>query len=173
MVDAASYAAAERLRDGRGVEIRALKPEDEAEFVAAVGRISGPSLYRRFFAVRREFSEQERAFFVNVDFVDHVALVAVVAENARAAIVGGGRYVVVQPGTAELAFAVADDFQGQGIGTLLLRHLVLIARAAGLKALIAEVLPENAAMLKVLKASGLGVTTKRDGRIVHVALHIV
>ena len=173
MVDAASYAAVERLRDGRPVEIRALRPEDETEFVAAVGRISGPSLYRRFFAVRREFSDKERAFFVNVDFINHVALVVVVVENGRAAIVGSGRYVVVRPGTAELAFAVVDDFQGQGMGTLLLRHLVLIARAAGLKSLIAEVLPENAAMLKVLKSSGLGVTTKRQDGVVHVALEIV
>ena len=68
---------------------------------------------------------------MDVDFVDHVALVAVVEEDGRPMIAGGGRYVVVQPGQAELAFAVVDEYQGQRIGAALLRHLVAIARAAG------------------------------------------
>ena len=65
------------MRDGRRVEIRALRPADRDDLIAAVGRTSDQSLYRRFFGARRGFREQEIAFFVNVDFVDHVALVAV------------------------------------------------------------------------------------------------
>jgi GNAT superfamily N-acetyltransferase len=66
-------------------------------------------------------------------------LVAVVEEGGKPMIVGGGRYVVVQPGKAEVAFAVVDQFQGQGIGATLMRHLAAIAREAGLQELIAEV----------------------------------
>ena len=76
------------------------------------------------------------------------------------------------PFTAEVAFAVVDEFQGQGIGSALLRHLIRLAREAGLRMLIAEVLPENDAMLKVFENSGLNVTTKRDGGTVHVKLQI-
>jgi GNAT superfamily N-acetyltransferase len=58
-------------------------------------------------------------------------------------IVGGGRYIIVRPGTGVLAFAVGDNYQGQGIGAALLRHLSTIAREAGIGELIAEVLPDN------------------------------
>ena len=69
-------------------------------------------------------------------------------------IAGSGRYILVQPGQAEIAFLVVDAYQGQGIGTILMRHLALLARDAGLKELVAEVLPENAAMLKLFKKFG-------------------
>ena len=98
---AADYAAVELLRDGRRLEIRALRPDDQAELLAAVDRTSAQSLYRRFFGVKRHFTDKEVDFFVNVDFVSHVALVAVVAEDRRPRIVGGGRYVVVELGKAE------------------------------------------------------------------------
>ena len=68
--------AIEALRDGCRVEIRALRPDDRADLIAAVGRTSAQSLYRRFFGLKRSFTEQEVAFFVNVDFVNHVALIA-------------------------------------------------------------------------------------------------
>ena len=70
--------------------------------MAAVRRSSARSLYRRFFGLKRHFSEQEIAFFLNVDFVSHVALVAVIDEGGRPVIIGGGRYIVEQPGKAVL-----------------------------------------------------------------------
>src|SRR3954453_11385736 len=138
VLEAPKYSAIEVLRDGSRVEIRALRPDDRTDFLAAVGRIGAQSLRRRFFGLRRFFSEPEIAYFVNVDFVDHVALVAVVEEAGRPVIVGGGRYIVLQPGKAEVAFAVVDQYQGQGLGAALMRHLVTIAREAGLRELIAE-----------------------------------
>lgn len=172
MAEAAKYSAIETLRDGRPVEIRALRPDDRDELVAAVGRASAQSLYRRFFAVKRGFTEHEIAFFSNVDFVNHVALVAVTEEGGRPVIVGGGRYIVVQPGQAEVAFAVVDQYQGQGIGAALMSHLAAIARAAGLQELIADVLPDNAPMLKVFEKSGLRLSATRESRVVHVTLRL-
>ena len=172
MMEAARYSAVELLRDGRRVEIRALKPDDRAGLAAAVGRASSQSLYRRFFGPKREFSEPEIAFFVNVDFVSHVALVAVVEEDGRPVIVGGGRYVLLQPGKAEVAFAVVDQYQGQGVGAALMRHLAAIAKGAGLKELIAEVLPDNIPMLKVFEKSGFDFSTKREPGVVHVGLRL-
>lgn len=172
MTEAAKHSAMERLRDGRQIEIRALKPADENDMLAAVGRASAQSLHRRFFGAKRHFSESEKAFFLNVDFVNHVALVAVAADADRHFIVGGGRYVVVRPGTAEVAFAVTDDYQGHGIGAALMRHLVQLARDAGIKEFIAEVLPENLPMLKVFQRCGLGLQTKYHAGVVDVSLSL-
>jgi GNAT superfamily N-acetyltransferase len=169
MIEAAKYSAMERLRDGRQVEIRALQPADEKDMRAAVDRTSAQSLYRRFFGAKRHFSESEKSFFLNVDFVTHVALVAVAQEGSRSVIVGG---VVVRPGAAELAFAVVDEYQGQGIGAALMRHLALLARDAGIKELIAEVLPENLPMLKVFQNSGLDLQTKHRAGVVNVTLNV-
>ena len=123
MSEGATYSAVEVLRDKRRVEIRALRPDDRADLLAAVGRTSDQSLYRRFFAVKGSFTEPEIAFFLNIDFINHVALVAVLEELERPRIIGGGRYIVVQPGQAEVAFVVVDQYQRQGIGSALLRHL--------------------------------------------------
>jgi RimJ/RimL family protein N-acetyltransferase len=172
MFDAAKYSEVETLRNGRQVEIRALQPEDRDDFVAAAHSMSTKSLHRRFFAVRREFTEKETSFFVNVDFINHVALVVVFKENGQSAVVGGGRYVVVKPGQAEVAFAVVDQYQGQGIGTALMHHLGTIARAADIRELIADVLPENVAMLKVFESSGFQMNTERDFGIVRVTLRL-
>jgi GNAT superfamily N-acetyltransferase len=172
MPELAKYSKIEALHDGRRVTIRALRPEDKDALLAAVGRIGTDSLYRRFFAVKRQFSEKETEFFVNVDFVSHVALVAVVEEGGKPMITAGGRYIVVGPGQAEVAFAVIDKYQGQGLGTTLMRHLVAIARGAGLKELVADVLPDNRQMLKVFQKCGLAMSTRRESGSVHVTLQL-
>jgi RimJ/RimL family protein N-acetyltransferase len=169
-VNAAEYAVVERLRDGRQLEIRALRPADRAALLASFERTSEESRYRRFFAPKRTFSEKEIDFYLNVDFVSHVALVAELEEGGQRVIAGGGRYVVSEPGRAEVAFAVDDEHQGLGIGTRLMRHLVAIARAAGLRGFTAEVLSDNTAMLKVFERCGLATTTRREGGVVHVTM---
>ena len=169
-MDAAIYAATERLRDGASLEVRALRPDDRAAMLESIGRFSNEALHRRFFAPKRNFSEREIDFFLNVDFESHVALVAVLSEDRRPVIVGGSRYVVCRPGCAEVAFAIDDPHQKRGIATHLITHLIRIARAAALKEFVAEVLPENMPMLKVFERCGLAMTTRRDRGVVHVTL---
>jgi RimJ/RimL family protein N-acetyltransferase len=172
MPGVAGYSAVEHLRDGRPIVIRAIHPDDRNAMLAAIGQTSPQSLRRRFFVPKKGFSEQEMAFFLNIDFDSHVALVAEIDVDGHPAIVGGGRYIVVRPGQAEIAFIVIDAYQGQGIGTMLMRHLTVLARHAGLKELIAEVLPENAAMLKVFEKFGFGRGSKRDPQVVHLILSL-
>jgi RimJ/RimL family protein N-acetyltransferase len=171
-LELAKYEVVETLRDGRPVTIRALRLDDRDGLLAAVANSSSESLYRRFFSPKQSFTEKEVAFFLNVDFVDHLALVAVLKEAGRLTIVGGARCVVVQPGRAEVAFTVVDHYQGQGIGALLMRHLASTARQAGIKELIAEVLADNISMLRVFEKSGLRLTSKQEAGIVHVALQL-
>ena len=168
----ADYSETGRMRDGRDIEIRALRPDDKDDMLAAVGRTGAESLRRRFFTLKRGFSEKEIAFFVNIDFANHVALIALAEEDRRKCIIGGGRYVVVEPGKAEIAFVVIDDYQGQGVGTLLMRHLAVIARKAGLRELIAEVLPENRAMRKVFDKFGFRSGSGRGPQSVHLVMKL-
>jgi len=172
MLNPAEYSAIEPLPDGRRVEIRALRPDDRSAFLAAVDRAGAGSLYRRFFSAKRDFTPQDVAYFLEIDFVSHVALVAVVEETGREAIVGAGRYIVTQANRAEMAFVVIDEYQGQGVGTALMHHLAAIARAAGIEQLFAEVLLENIAMLKVFERSGYRITRKRDLSAVHVTIDL-
>jgi RimJ/RimL family protein N-acetyltransferase len=123
--------------------------------------------------MKREFSEKERNFFMKVDFTNHVALVAVAQEDDKPTIVGGGRYVVFEPQRAEMAFVVVDAWQGRGIGSILLRHLIKIAGDAGLHELIAEVLPENRAMLKVFGKYGFKPVPRHDPQTVHLVLTLI
>jgi ribosomal protein S18 acetylase RimI-like enzyme len=169
---AASFSIAETLRNGRPIEIRALRPTDIDDLKAAVAHTSAEALRRRFFGPKRYFSEQEIAYFMNIDFVTQVALIATVDDGGQHSIVAGGRYVLVQPGVAEVAFVVIDEYQGQGIGAKLMRHLTGIAREAGLRELVAEVLPDNQPMLSVFQKCGLKVTTRRTREAVHVTMQL-
>jgi RimJ/RimL family protein N-acetyltransferase len=166
----ATYSAWERLRNGQSVLIRALKPDDEAGMLAAIDQTNAESLRRRFFVTKRNFSANEKTFFLSIDFVSHVALVAVIEGEGRSTIIGGCRYIVTEPGEAEVAFVVVDAYQGQGIGTMLTSHLAGLARAAGLKQLAADVLPENTAMRKVLGKCGFQTGRSADPQVVHLTL---
>ncbi len=166
------YSAVETLRNGTRVVIRALRPEDRDALLAAVLGMSDKSIYRRFFAFRRGFSESEISKFVDIDFHDHVALVAVVDDGGGETIAAGARYVTIAPGTAEVACAVTDKYQGQGLGKLVFRHLGALAQKAGVCELVAEVLPDNVAMLKVFEGSGFPVGVQRSADAVHVSIKL-
>jgi ribosomal protein S18 acetylase RimI-like enzyme len=172
MPEAADYSAQEHLRDDRPIAIRALRRDDRAGMLAAIGRTSMQSLQRRFFVPKKGFSEQEMAFFLDIDFESHVAIVAEIAEDGHSVIAGGGRYIMVQPGQAEIAFVVVDAYQNQGIGTILMRHLAVLARDAGLKELVAEVLPENTAMLKLFKKFGFRTEPRKSPQVIHLMLQL-
>jgi RimJ/RimL family protein N-acetyltransferase len=166
-----NYRAVETLRNGKCVEIRALHPEDRNALLAAIGGMSDRSVYRRFFALKRDFSEKEISTFLEIDFRNHVALVAV-NKDGQEGIIAGARYVVIAPGQAEVACAVVDAYQGQGLGKLIIRRLCAIAKVAGLRELVAEVLPENLSMLKVFEASGLPVRVLREAGVLHVVIQL-
>lgn len=92
------------------------------------------------------------------------------------AVIGGASYFTVKAGpsarNAEIAFTVEEDYQGQGMASLLMRHIIRIAHENNLTHLIADVLVRNLPMLAVFKHSGLPVTTQREGGVIHVTLSL-
>src|SRR5262249_59573845 len=109
-----------------------------------------------------------------LDFVEQAALVATLREGGPERIIGVGRYAMLPPRpgaarAAEVAFAVADAYQGRGIGTLLLEHLIPLARASGIAEFQADVLGENNRMLQVFAQSGFVVTSSVEAGVVHLS----
>ena len=112
------YRVTEILRDGGRLEMRALKPDDREGPLAAAGRSERQDLALRFFSPKRGFTEKEIEYFTNVDFESRWRWSRSWTEGGKPLIVGGGRYIVAQPGRAEVAFTVEDAHQGRGIASL-------------------------------------------------------
>ena len=143
-MEIAKYEAVETLRDGRRFKVRALRPDAGTSSSRPWAEAAPFSTHRPVSFHQQRFTDEQIAYFVNVDFVNHVALVAALEENGGPVIIGGGRYVVVQPGKAEVAFVVVDQYQGQGVGAALMTAILPPSPAdAGLNELIAEVLADN------------------------------
>jgi GNAT superfamily N-acetyltransferase len=135
------------LRPSVGVPellIRRIAPADKDALVAGLGRLSERSVYQRFLSPKPRLSASELKYLTEVDFVDHYALVAVLA-GAPDVVVGVGRWVRAAdaPGDAEIAIVIADDLQGRGVGTALGRALADAARERGVASFTASMLPTN------------------------------
>ena len=175
-MDTSHYSTKESLRDGGEICIRAIQAGDKGELVEAFHHLSEQTIYSRFFEKKKELSDKELAFYTEVDFVRHVALVAALRERRTEQLVGVGRYIAYGgndgPRRAEVAFTVDDVHQGLGIGTLLLKHLTMIACDAGIKQFVAEVLAQNRSMLRVFEHSGLDMQKTVELGVVHVTLSL-
>ena len=174
---ARDYVAVERLKDGTAVTVRAIRPDDRVRLGAAFAKLEPGSVYTRFFSHRDQPSDEELRAATEVDFESTVALVVTAADGGGdETIIGAGRYLLHGPpgagGGAEVAFTVEEDYQGQGMAGLLLRHLALIARRQGVSELTAEVLPTNRGMLAVFRRSGLPMSSATEDGVVHVALSL-
>jgi RimJ/RimL family protein N-acetyltransferase len=175
MADFSRYSATEVLKDGRTILLRAIRPDDRTAMVEGLAMLGETSVYTRFHGSVSEISEEDLAFYTEIDYEHHMALVAAVEDEGGERLIAGCRYIEhagTVPRRAEVAFTVLDAFQGLGIGTLLLRHLTAIARETGIEAFEAEVLPQNTGMMRVFKKSGLRMSERRDGGVVHVTLHL-
>ena len=162
---AASQLQLVTLRSGDVVQIRQIRPDDAPALVRAYANLGEQSRYRRFFTVMPELPEATLKAAVEVDHVNHEALVAVPLVSAE--IVGECRFIRLpdQPDTAEVGVTVVDAWQGRGLGSALLARLSQRATEAGIEYFTAEVLAENRTMLALLP--GLGqVQTESQGAVV-------
>jgi acyl-CoA synthetase (NDP forming)/RimJ/RimL family protein N-acetyltransferase len=155
------------LFDGSTVEIRAARPDD-ADAVRQMHELMSPdNMYLRFFSLSPLAPDRETARLCRPADSAHAALLAWLDDR----LVGVASYEpTARPGVAEIAFAVADEMHGRGIATLLLEHLVSLARQRHLTAFAAETLPENLAMQRVFAAAGLPVERRYADGVVELSM---
>ncbi|HEX6657490.1 MAG TPA: GNAT family N-acetyltransferase, partial [Ilumatobacter sp.] len=157
------------LTTGRAVRVRPAGSSDVGRLRDFYGQLSDASNYSRFFGIRRFIPEQElhRATVQNVRA--HVTLIAQAGDD----LIGVGEYHAMPNGDeAEVAFAVSDVHQHEGIATVLLEDLAMIARSAGFSRLVASTMPENTAMRRVFRTVGLLTRDWFSDGLVHVQLDL-
>jgi RimJ/RimL family protein N-acetyltransferase len=177
MIDVHNYSVDHRLKDGTAVTIRAIRSDDKNRMVEAFKNLEPESIYTRFFGFKSELTDEELKTATQVDFEKTVALVVTIpAGGGEETIIGAGRYIMYDPQndlrSAEIAFTVEEDYQGQGIASSILRHLIQIAREKGVSQFEADVLPENKAMLAVFARKGLPMKKSLEEGVVHVTLSL-
>jgi GNAT superfamily N-acetyltransferase len=164
------------LRDGTPSLIRAIKPDDKQRLLDGFHRLRGKSIYFRFFSVKKELIEKELKFYTEVDFEHHVAIVSTVQSGGKEKIIGVGRYIEISGNDteriAEVAFAVDDEHQNLGVGTILFEYLVSIAQNNGITSLEADVLVENRNMLDIFKHSGFKLNRATRSGVTHIQFTI-
>jgi ribosomal protein S18 acetylase RimI-like enzyme len=156
------------LRDGTTLRLRAPGRDDLDALVAFFAGLSDQSRYLRFHgAVRPEPRLVEP--FVEPDWMERGALVGVLDDRV-VALASWAR--LRDPSAAEVAFVVADELHGRGLGTRLLEQLAARAGAVGIESFLAEVLPENRAMLDVFEHVGFEVVRELESGTVEVRFPI-
>jgi GNAT superfamily N-acetyltransferase len=171
-----SYVFAETLRDGTAVTVRAARADDGPKVRRAFQNLERDTVYTRFFGYKADVSDADLARITEADFETRVALLVTVGAGADEVVVGGASYVVGDAcstgRSAEVAFLVEEDFQGRGMGSLLMRHIIAIARADGLDRLEADVLSRNLPILHVLRRCGLPMTARHQADVIHATLSL-
>lgn len=156
---AADFAARHRkvvtLRDGTSIEVRPITPGDAETLRSGFDKLSAESRWRRFLRPVPRLSDREIRYFTDIDYVDHFAWGAQTTERKPDGI-GVARFVRDRddPSVAELAIVVADEWQGRGVGTLLLELLVLSAEERGIETFRGFVASSNDGARRLL--TGLG-----------------
>jgi acetyl coenzyme A synthetase (ADP forming)-like protein len=150
------------LRDGSTLTVRPIRPDDESELSRFFSALSLESRVFRFFAAVANADASVKRM-VDVDYRTRYGIVATAGDR----IVGHAMYVAIGTASAELALAVADAYQGRGLGTILLGQLAEAASTSGIQVLEAVVRPENHRMLDVLRESGFPVQSRSEPGEVH------
>ncbi|MBV9896398.1 MAG: GNAT family N-acetyltransferase [Chloroflexi bacterium] len=154
-------------RDGSLVHVRPVRPADSDQLLAFLQALPDEDRYMRFFSLGNDLARTARDQS-NVDYVSSLGLLATAGPVQR--VVGHALYVPYGDHRAEVAFAIARDFQGRGLATILLGQLAEAASANGIETFEAIVLSENQRMLQVLRESGFPIKTHYDGGRVEVTL---
>lgn len=151
----ASYEETVELSDGQRVHLRLTRPSDKAMLLEGFERLSADSRYARFMAPKSKLTESELRYLTEVDGVDHFAIGAIrrhlVSKDEG---VGIARFVRLQekPDTAEPAVTVSDDYQGKGLGSVLLQRLIEAAWERDVRWFVTELLADNAASRRMIEA---------------------
>ena len=170
----ATYDETATLKNGQTVRIRAMRSSDKSLVQEMFRNLEPESIYTRFFHAKKVLTDDDLRMITEVDFETVVAFAVTIGPEQNETMIGGGRYACLETQgpcrSAEVAFTVEEDFQGQGIAGMLIRRLTAIARERGVVQFEAEVLPENRSMLAVFAHCGLPVKEKYEGDSIHVTM---
>lgn len=156
-----------QLRDGTRVVVRPILPEDKTRLRAGLARLSELSRYRRFMSGVHDLSEPQLRYLTEIDYVDHMAWVALDPRQPGLPGLGVARYIRLDdPAIAEAAVTVIDSHQGRGLGSLLLGLLARSARRHGIHTFRAYVVSDNTPMLKML--FDLGADVRREDGVLRL-----
>ena len=160
------------LKDGRAAQLFTLRAEHAPAIAQGFAKLSKRSRYFRFFAAKRELSADELQRLIALDGFNQFAIAAAVETLAGWEGAAVARLVRVDdaPDCAEFAITVLDDYQGLGLGRLLLERLLAAAAERGYRCLRGEVLAENRAMLGLLRAAVPRLVVHTHGLIVDVEI---
>jgi acetyl coenzyme A synthetase (ADP forming)-like protein len=153
------------LRDGSTIRIRAMQPADEAGLCTLLNSLSEDSRWLRFYCLQNSTGLAAEAH--REANLDHAfGLVACSGDDHR--VVGHAFYGAIDDLRAEVAFTIANEFQGRGLGTILLGQLAQVAAANGIEVFEADVVAANHAMLHVFRASGFPIEVSANAGQLHV-----
>ena len=160
------------LPDGSEVLVRPVGADDKPLLAAAWERFGDESRYRRFLTGKQRLRPRELAQLTEVDHVDHEAIAGL--DPRTGAGLGVARYIrnPDRPSAAEAAVAVIDDWQGRGLGGLLLRRLSARARANGIETFTAWLLTENRGMLHLFERLGRVELLGTDGATMEIDVEL-
>lgn len=157
------------LRDGQGITLRAATTEDAPAVEKLINKVSDTSRYFRFMAEVSYVSRSTVEQMCRNNPREQASLLAILGDGETGQVIGIGNYVsLAVKNVAEVAFLVDDQFQGKGIGTLLLERLAGIAAANGFVGFEAEMLYDNQKMMTVFKDAGFELVQIPGGSTVHI-----
>ena len=160
------------LRDGETLRLRPPVSEDADRLLAFFAGLTPDSLRFRFHGMRAVVPDLVTPF-LTTDGNDRGGLIATTADDGDEEVVAVASWARLRdPVCAEVAFAVADEFQGRGVGTRLVEQLAAVAGATGVETFVAEVMPDNRAMLRVFEDAGFDITREIEGGTVEVRFSI-
>jgi GNAT superfamily N-acetyltransferase len=158
-----------RLRDGAIVRLRPIRPDDESRLQALFERLSARTVYERFFAWHRRLPAAWYRDFANVDYERRFALVAEETGADGVRVRGVARWEPAEEaGALEIALVIEDAWQGRGLGAALFEHLLEAAITRGYDRFCADVLAENARMLRLLRTRTQIQITSASHGVVHL-----
>lgn len=146
------------------VSVRPIRPEDEDLEVEFIRRLSPESIYNRVFSNSLSLTREWIERLTRIDFTRDMAIIATVTLDDRETQIGVARYTRLANRTScEFAIAVADQWQGCGIGARLLRELIAIATRSGITEIVGDVLSTNVTMLGLARKVGMTVHPHSEG----------
>ncbi len=155
-----------RLKDGRAVLLRPIKPEDEPLWLEMFQNFSEESIRNRFFQILKDTPHETRIRYTNIDYDREIAIVPELTENGHRKILGVVRVSIEPDGkTGEMAFIIADQWQGLGLGTKLVDYAIEICKDMKLKTIYAIMLPDNRRAIDMMRKMGLAITYMEDGNV--------